>query len=112
MSEQFEHDDVAELNKSFLDYKLKKTVEFEGKSYSKLQVDFTALTGNDIITCERQYSAEAVRSGEFIINKEFNKVYLAYVVAKAANVPVELIRELPAPDFSRLTMRAQGFLLG
>ncbi|OKP67571.1 hypothetical protein A3842_28125 [Paenibacillus sp. P3E] len=92
-------------------YTFARPVTFEGNTIESLSIDFDKLTGEDILVCDRQYQAEAARqsSGELI--KETNKAYQAYIVAKAAGVHVGLIRALSAKDFTKLTLRAQSFLL-
>lgn len=90
-------------------FTLKSPLQFEGASYSELDVDFESLTGEDVIACERQLRSE---EPGFTYMKESSKVYQAIIVARAAKVPVELVKKLSAPDFSRLTMHAQNFLLG
>ncbi|MNW00765.1 hypothetical protein D3C71_1963020 [compost metagenome] len=76
-----------------------------------LEIDFDKLTGADILVCDRQYQAETARNGGSELVKETNKAYQAYIVAKAAGVHVGLIRALSAKDFTKLTLRAQSFLL-
>ena len=91
-------------------YTLTRTFEFEGKTYEELTLDFDKLTGDDLLSCENELNA-TISEGTFIPMKEIDKRYLALVVAKAAGVPSELIRKLPAKDFSKVTVRAQNFLL-
>ncbi|WP_238649763.1 phage tail assembly protein [Paenibacillus piscarius] len=91
-------------------YTFAKPVRYEGEEFKEITLDFEQLTGEDILTCDRQFRAENGRqSGEMV--KETNKAYQAYVVAKAAGVHVGLIRALSAKDFTRLTLQAQSFLL-
>ncbi|WP_020621009.1 phage tail assembly protein [Paenibacillus daejeonensis] len=90
-------------------YTLRRAWSFEGGEVKDLNLDFDRLTGEDIISCERQYMQ---LEGASMLFKDANKEYQAYVAARAAKVPVELIRALPAKDFSMVTLRAQRFLLG
>lgn len=76
---------------------------------TELNLDFDQLTGEDVIKCENQYAA---MDGVSIFYKEANKTYQAVVAARAAGVPVELIKALKARDFTRVTLRAQNFLIG
>lgn len=92
-------------------YKLKKPVTFEEVNYEALTLDFDKLTGNDILSAETQYRVEQPDASNVLV-KELTKAYQAYVVARAADVPVELVRSLSANDFTRLTVQAQSFLLG
>lgn len=92
-------------------FKLKKPVTFEEVKYEALTLDFDKLTGNDILNAETQYRVEQPDASNVLV-KELTKGYQAYVVARAADVPVELVRNLSASDFTRLTVQAQSFLLG
>lgn len=90
-------------------YTLRRAWSFEGEPVTKLELDFESLNGDDIIECERRYMQSDTAS---VLYKETSKEYQAYVAARAAKVPVELIRALPAKDFTLVTLRAQRFLLG
>lgn len=89
---------------------LSRVVNFEGKEYSELNLDFDALTGNDVIQAERQLVAMNQHNSVIPV-KELSKEFLAVILAKAAKVPVELINSLSAKDFSKATVLAQNFLL-
>jgi hypothetical protein len=90
-------------------FKLRRPLDFEGQTYESLSLDFDALTGHDIISSEQQYRAEDPEAAVF--GREVNKAYLTYIVARAAKVHADVIRALPAGDFTRVTMKAQNFLL-
>ncbi|GEB35309.1 phage tail assembly protein [Brevibacillus parabrevis] len=89
-------------------YKLSRPFSFDGTEYTELSLDLDALTGEDMMSCERQLNAT---TNDVVYVKELSKLYLALVAAKAAKVPVEVIKKLPAKDFSKITMRVQNFLL-
>lgn len=87
--------------------KLSKPITFEGKEYSELTLALDSITGRDLIKAE----AEArLISGPSPV-AELSKTYHAVVAAKAAKVPVDLILDLPAQDFTKITMLVQDFLL-
>lgn len=86
---------------------LSKPYSFEGKEYTKLELDFDSLTGQDVINAEKEVRALGDRSPV----AEFSKTYQAVMAAKAAKVPVDLIMKLPAKDFTRITILVQDFLL-
>lgn len=88
--------------------KLSKVVNWEDLDYDAIFLDFDGLTGNDLLEAEKEYAAE----GGTAPVAELNKGYLSHVAARAAQVPVELIRALPAKDFSRVTIMVQNFLFG
>ncbi|NTU28849.1 phage tail assembly protein [Brevibacillus sp. HB1.1] len=90
-------------------YKLSRPFSFDGKEYTELDLDLDSITGEDLMSCERQLNAS---TKDLVFVKELSKPYLALVAARAAKVPVELIHKLPAKDFSKVTMLVQNFLLG
>lgn len=90
-----------------MNFILSKPVEFEGKEYVELNLDFDSLTGEDL----EEASAEFQLNGNSAPMLELSKPYLAIIVGKAAKVPTPLIRKLSAKDYSKVTVRAQNFLL-
>lgn len=91
-------------------HKLSRPFTFEEKTYAELNIDFDKLTGDDLILAETAFKADNPQRGIDYV-KETSKAYLAYVVAAAAGVHPDLIKQLPAKDFCSLTLRAQNFLL-
>ncbi|WP_068775776.1 phage tail assembly protein [Paenibacillus sp. FJAT-26967] len=91
-------------------YKLSRPFTFEGNEYTELTLDFEKLTGNDLLSCERQMQL-ITGASEYVPMKQISQAYQAVVTARAAAVPVELIQALPAKDFSKVTLRASTFLL-
>lgn len=86
---------------------LSRPFTFDGKEYTELILDLDSLTGRDLLKAE----AEArIISGPSPVS-EFSKSYNAVVAAKAAKVMVDMIFDLPAKDFTRVTLLVQDFLL-
>ncbi|MFC3802804.1 phage tail assembly protein [Cohnella sp. GCM10012308] len=92
-------------------YTFARPVLFEGAEYKQITVDFDKLTGEDILSSERQYRADQSRNGGGSLAPEMDKAYQAIIVAKASGVHAGLIRAASAKDFTRLTLRARNFLL-
>lgn len=88
--------------------RFRKVFQFEGKEYDNLEMDLDSLTGNDVINAENEARALGVRA----VMLESSKEYQAIVAAKAASVTVDLIKALPAKEFSSVTGEVQAFLLG
>ncbi len=88
--------------------KLSNSINFEGTDYTELDLDFESLTGRDLINAEVEARMIAGPSPL----SELSKPYNAVIAAKAAKVPVELVIDLKAKDFTVVTMEAQNFLLG
>jgi hypothetical protein len=90
---------------------LSKTVQFEGREYKELFLDVDSLTGNDIEQAESQFIAQNPQIAAQTALKELSKGFQAILAAKATKVPVELIKALPAKDYSKITTKIQNFLL-
>ncbi|MEI6856731.1 phage tail assembly protein [Psychrilyobacter sp.] len=88
--------------------KLVTPIDFEGKKIIEIKLDFERLTGKDLIDAQTHMALNKVPVAGII---EFNKAYLAHVVAKASGELYETIISLKSKDFSTVTMCAQGFLL-
>jgi len=99
-------DEVSEG--SSFKYKLQKKVKVGSKEYSELTLNFEALTGADMENIARL--AEGERIGANI--SEFSKTYLMHVVARAAGITINELREFSMVDCTVLTLKAQGFLMG
>lgn len=92
-------------------YKLSRPFTFEGTEYTELLLDFDSLTGGDLLSCEGQMNTMS-SGNEVVPVKQISQAYQALVAARAAKVPVDLIKALPGKDFSKIIVRAQNFLLG
>jgi hypothetical protein len=88
-------------------YTLSKPAILDGNELKELNLDFDSLTGEDL----EEAAVEFQINGNSAPVIELSKPYLAIVVARAAKVPTQVIRKLPAKDYSKLTVRAQNFLL-
>ena len=89
-----------------MEHKFSKPYSFDGDSFDKIDLDLDALTGDDMLTAEREFTA----AGGFGAMMETSKGYLAILAAKAAKVPAEFINGLPAKEFSKITLAVQTFL--
>lgn len=87
---------------------LSKPVEFEGKTYTELDVNLDGMTGDDIIKAERECLTSGIPMGV----AETSKGFLMSLAARSAKVPVEMIYALPIKDVTKITMEVQSFLLG
>lgn len=88
-------------------FKLSKPFEWQGKTYTELILDFESLTGKDLIKAENEFN----KKGGFAVMLDLNKEYCAILAAKSAGVGSDMLMELPANDFSKITTRVTGFLL-
>jgi hypothetical protein len=88
----------------------RKPFTFEGKEYNNIVLDLDSLTGRDLIKAEAESRVIAGPSPSPMT--EFSKPYNAVVAAKAAKVPVDMILDLPAREFTSVTVTVQDFLFG
>ena len=88
--------------------KLVKPIQYDGEEIKELNLDFDSLTGQDLLDAEK----EGLESNKKVAPvKEFDKCYLSIVAAKAAGVATDMMPLLGAKDFTKITVRAQDFLL-
>jgi hypothetical protein len=88
--------------------KLKKALSHKGEELLELDIPLENLTGTDLIEVEQQLA----RSGKIALMADFSKVYLIRVAGRAAKIPAEVLENLSARDFTVVTNRVQGFLMG
>lgn len=91
--------------------KLKRPILFDGQSVDSIVLDFESLTGVDIEQAETQFTAENPQNAATTPMKEMSKGFQAIVAAKAAKKPVDFIRQLSAPDYSKVTAQTMVFLM-
>lgn len=83
-----------------------KPMKFEEKEYVEIDLNLDGLTGQDMINAD----TEARILGDKTAMIEVSKMYQAIIAAKAAKVPTEFIKALPAKEFSRVTGNVFNFL--
>jgi hypothetical protein len=88
--------------------KLQKALKHKGQELTELDIPLETLTGADLIEVEQQL----IQAGKLTLMADFAKVYLIRVAARAARIPVEVLESLSARDFTVVTGRVQGFLMG
>lgn len=89
---------------------LKKALKHKGKDLTELNIPLEELTGADLIEIDKQNIDMDDRKA--MILPEFSKSYLIAVAARAARIPVEVLRQLGARDFTVVTGAVQNFLTG
>ena len=86
--------------------KLSKAIKHKGQEIFTLDMPLEELTGNDLIDVEKQL----MQTGEVPFVTDFNKTYLINVAAKAAHIPVEILKFTSAKDFTKITNEVRNFL--
>lgn len=85
-----------------------KPFTFEGQEYKELDLNLEGLTGDDLISVERELTV----TGTVVVTLQTSQAACLLIASRAAKVPSELIRALPLNEASKLAMAIQGFLLG
>ncbi len=87
---------------------LGKVVDFEGKTYDKLVMNFDSITGRDIKEAKRFFD-RVDRPPVSVLSMDIE--FGAYIAAKAAKVPAELLDYLAGGDYMAIGQIAINFLL-
>jgi hypothetical protein len=95
-------------NESKFKYKLSRKVKVADKEYSEIDIDFDRLTGEDM---EAVAALPGCNSGDLNVS-ELSKTYLMNIVARAAGITINELRKFPITDCTKLTLKAQAFLMG
>lgn len=90
-----------------MNIQLKKAITHKGQELHTLELPLENLTGNDLIGIEEQI----MRTGNPMQTTDFSRVYLITVAARAAKIPVEVLRTMNAGDFNRVVTEVRNFLL-
>ena len=72
---------------------LSRPVNYRDSEISQLELDFEALTGNDLIQAEENLKRSKPDASLW------GTQHTAYIAAKASHIPAEIILSLPAKDF-------------
>ncbi len=91
-----------------IEFKKKVYVKNEGIELEGIELNLDDLTGEDLERAQELVAQSRKGVGNV---PEFNKAYISQVAAFAANLPVEVIRGLPAKQYTLVTLEVQNFLL-
>lgn len=105
---QVESGQAAEAEKKHSEnfHKFKKPFVFEGKTFDGIELDFSPLTGADMIESAKQFNAK----GNFAVLPAYDVGFCAILAAKAAGKPAQFIESLPLDEFSQVTGKVTRFL--
>ena len=91
-------------------YVLSKPIKYDGKDITEIIMDLDGLSAIDLERCEKE-ARRLLQKKEPMNVPETNKKYQACVAAKAADVPVDLIRSLGGKDYTQVCLLVMNFLL-
>ncbi|MCD8052260.1 MAG: phage tail assembly protein [Clostridiales bacterium] len=87
--------------------RLSKPMNYEGKTYTKLELDFNGMTGRDMEAIDDELQA----LGVIIANPTLSHKYQRILAARAAGVPSDMLEHLPLRDYQKVTNAVRRFLL-
>ena len=87
---------------------LSKPYDFDGVTYTELDVDFESLTGRDVVAAKREWA----RLGNFSAVISTDVEFAVFLAAKAAKQPYEFFDALPAKEYCRIAREVTNFLIG
>ena len=88
------------------DLRLSKPVEWRGKTYTDLHLDFEGLTGLDMEAIDDEIGNIGLRG----MVPAYSRMYQRMLAARAAKVPADMIEHLPLVDYNAIISAAQNFL--
>lgn len=86
---------------------LSKEIDIKGSKQSKITLNFDIIRGRDLTEAERMVRAE----GEANPMINFSLKYQAAIAAKISGMKYDDILDLPASDFTKITMAVASFLI-
>lgn len=94
---------------SVFTHTFKKPFQWEGKSYDKLDFDFTRLTGRDSIAVQNELAAKGIIAAVPTLSGP----YLSRIAARACLTPlgVDAFEAMSIVDFNRIQAKTRNFLL-
>ena len=101
--------EAAEIDVGAVVVKLRKPLQYEGKTYDNLSFDFDRLTGKDGMQIEREVQ---LTTGTAVLLPAYNTDYLIRMCARASleKVGADAFETLGIRDFNTVIGRARGFL--
>ena len=91
-------------------YVLSKPVNHDGETITEISMDLEGLSSDDLEKCER-IARTMLKKKESMAVPETNKKYQATVAAKAAGLPLHVIRSLSGKDYTGVCLEVMNFLL-
>lgn len=103
-------EEAQKLTDSTFSFKLRKPLNYLGKTYEEFHFDFDSLTGADALDVEEEMQKEGL---PVVVVAAFNSEYLIRIAAKACSEPIgsDAFRYCSLYDFNKIKDRMRGFLL-
>lgn len=84
-----------------------KPYEFEGETYTEIDVDLESLKGTDIAAVKKSWTT----AGNFSIMPVTDSDFCVRLLAKVTKKPLEFFEELPANEYCQITQEVTNFLI-
>lgn len=96
---------VHNEDSGIFDIRLTKPLEAFGKQYETVSLDFSRLTGEDIMDIDR----ELLREGTIVMLHNLQTEFLAKACVRASGVGEDVLLKLDSRDFLKLVSAARRF---
>lgn len=92
-------------------YTFKKSVNFEGKAYDKIEYDFEVMTGGELMALKNEYQKLNAKdlSNKSVLTLTLDSDFINFALAKQTKLPIEFFLALPAKDFIALQSEVMSF---
>lgn len=78
-------------------HKFKKAYEFEGRSYTEIEIPLESVTGAELARLSRRFLNEHREVNPATVLFDYG--FAAELAAKCAKQPLEFFEQMPAPDY-------------
>lgn len=92
-------------------YTFKKQVIFEGKTYDKIEYDFEAMTGGELMALKKEYQSIMSKdlSNKSLLTVTLDADFINFALAKQTKLPLEFFLSIPARDLIALQGEVTSF---
>lgn len=95
-------------NSNVVVVELKKPIELDGKNIAEIRLDFSTLTGEDVLKIDTELRQEGHPMG---FDNIWNQKVLLKLAARAAKMLPEDLRKLSAGDFLEVQFNTRNFFV-
>jgi len=88
---------------------LQSPIEIDGAFFNEIQLDFSKMTGADVLQIDTELKTEDHPEG---FNSVYNQHVLLKIASKASGILPDDLMKLSIADFVEVTFTARNFLLG
>lgn len=87
-------------------FEFSKTIHFEEKEIKEIEFDLESLSGDDVEAVKKEFTA----AGNYAPVPSSDSTFCIMLLARAAKMPIEFFKILPAKDYLKLAQEVSNFL--